>query len=32
MGAEEQTHADRRNPVVKWLEDVRSGEIPGGPG
>ncbi len=32
MGADRQIRGDRRNPVVKWLEGVRSGEILGGPG
>ncbi len=32
MGASGDARGDRRNPVVKWLEGVRSGEILGGPG
>lgn len=32
MGASGHNDGDRRNPVVKWLEGVRSGEVLGGPG
>lgn len=27
-----QPAGDRRGPIVRWLESVRSGEIMGGPG
>jgi len=32
MDTPEKAQGDRRSPVVKWLEGVRSGEIIGGPG
>jgi hypothetical protein len=32
MAEETEPTGDKRGPVVRWLENVRSGEIMGGPG